>query len=142
MDFKKKGKQEEPAGNMWEDKRVRQMNMWERIFLKVRYNKQTEKKKMLVFYYHRERNCKHTQEHDCVSLLVQAKTQDPACPVSPAAAVPGTRRRQTASAAHSLRSPPCGSFSGLSYGMGVNLIQRSDMKASNTKTSGDVMNLN
>lgn len=30
---------------MWEDKRVRQINMWERIFLKVRYNKQPEKKK-------------------------------------------------------------------------------------------------
>lgn len=35
---------------MWEDKRVRQINMWERIFLKVRHNKQTEKKKLLVFY--------------------------------------------------------------------------------------------
>lgn len=29
---------------MWEDKRVRQINMWERIFLKVRYNKQPGKK--------------------------------------------------------------------------------------------------
>lgn len=66
------------------------MIMWERILLKVRYNKQPGKeKKKLVFYYHRERNdehIKHIQEHNCILLLVQAKTQDPARPFWLAAA--------------------------------------------------------
>lgn len=34
---------------MWEDKRVRQINMWERIFLKVRHNKQPGKKSCWCF---------------------------------------------------------------------------------------------
>lgn len=104
---------------MWEDKRVRQVNMWGRIFLKVRYNKQPGKKKMLVFYYHRERNYKHIQEHNCILLLVQAKTQDPACPFSPAAG-PNKCVRQAVNGAYNLCSSlgRSLSFSVLKYQMG------------------------
>lgn len=129
---------------MWEDKRAGQINMWESSFLKVRYSKQQgeKKKKRWWCFITTEKGITHSG-----TQLRFAACASKGSGSSPPLLSPSKCIREAADGAYPLCSSSGGSVSPFLYpntgwGLMTNLTNKSNMKASNKKTSGEMMSLN